>query len=268
MTDSNRKVSANFVWIRYGSLNVGNSTLPFQYDFTLTLNGPNSAATYAIDSILSVNKFLVVTGTLNLFGRVPTTTSTKLTANALAGSTTITVASANGWVVGNTIGISPSFGKANEYETVTISAISGNTITFSPALQFNHYGNSSSFSNTYGSIDMRASVGAFERNIKIVKGGDSTTAGFGVVIYAWNNGQNIVTGSAIIRGVQFVQGGQSNAQNAAFSALNTAAGNAQTILFGSTFQNCGGYCLYFSNAKNVAIDSNYVYIGRKFIAYA
>lgn len=114
-TDANRKVSANFIWIRYGSLNVGNSSTAFQYNFTITLNGPKNARTYTVDPIISVNKYLVVTGTLNLYGIVPSTVSTRLTAIATAGSTTITVASANGWVVGNTLGIAPSFGTPTEY---------------------------------------------------------------------------------------------------------------------------------------------------------
>jgi len=40
LTESNRKFSANFIWIRYGSLSAGNSSNPFQFNFTITLNGP------------------------------------------------------------------------------------------------------------------------------------------------------------------------------------------------------------------------------------
>lgn len=93
-----------------------------------------------MDPIISVNKYLVVTGTLNLYGIIPSVVSTRLTAIAAQGATTLTVASASGWVVGNTIGIAPSFGKSTEFESVTITAISGNTITFTPALNYTHYG--------------------------------------------------------------------------------------------------------------------------------
>lgn len=203
LTDANRKLSANFIWIRYGSLNAGTEKIPFQYDFTITINGANTVATHTIDALLSVNKYLIVTGSLNLYGKVPATTVTRLTANALVGATSITVASASGWAVGNIIGISPSFGKANELESVTIATITGNVITFTPALQYNHYGDASAFTNTYGTVDMRTSVGLFNRNIKILKGGDSSTRGFGVGMYAWNNDNTIVAGSGIIQGVQF-----------------------------------------------------------------
>lgn len=113
LTDANRQLSANFIWIRYGSLNAGNSSVPFQYNFTITLNGEKSAKTYTVDEGLSVNKYIVVTGALNLYGKVPSTVYTKLTAVANAGSTSITVGSTGDWAVGNTIGISPSFAKYN-----------------------------------------------------------------------------------------------------------------------------------------------------------
>ena len=113
LPNSNRQLSANFIWIRYGSLTAGNESTPFNYNFTITLNGEKSAKTYSIDEELSANKYIVVTGTLNLYGKVPSTVSTRLTAAANPGDSTISVASTSGWVVGNRIGIAPSF--ANYY---------------------------------------------------------------------------------------------------------------------------------------------------------
>lgn len=140
LTDNNRQLSANFIWIRYGSINAGNSSTPYNYNFTITLNGEKSAKTYTIDEELSVNKHIVVTGALNLFGQVPSTVSTRLTAAANPGDTTITVGSTSGWAVGNRIGIAPSFSKSYEYEQVTITALNGNSVTFTPALNYTHYG--------------------------------------------------------------------------------------------------------------------------------
>lgn len=73
------------------------------------MNGEKSAKTYTIDDLTSLNKYIVVTGALRLYGKVPTVVSTKLTAIANVGATTINVISTSGWAVGNTLGIAPSW---------------------------------------------------------------------------------------------------------------------------------------------------------------
>lgn len=115
---------------------------------------------------------------------------------------------------------------------------------------------------------MRASVGLYERNIKIVKGADQNGWGYGVLVYAWNDGSFINVGSAVIQGVQFISGGQYDTTNAAFGIINTGAGNKNTKLVGSSFQNCHDYCVYLSNANNVTINNNHFFVGQKFIVYA
>jgi hypothetical protein len=93
----------------------------------------------------------VVTGSVKLYGKAPTIVSTRLTASAFAGDTTMTVISSTDWAVGDTLALAPSFSSSTQYETVTITAISGTTITFTPALQYTHYGASSTtISNSIG----------------------------------------------------------------------------------------------------------------------
>ena len=88
----------------------------------------------------------------------------------MAGSNSIQVVGSTGWSVGDTIGISPSFRIHTEYEKVTITKISadGLTVTFTPALLYNHYGDSSQFNTDHGRIDLRAKVAHLNRNITIV----------------------------------------------------------------------------------------------------
>lgn len=57
-------------------------------------------------------KIFVVTGRLNLYGKVPATTWTKMTAFARPGDTQISVLSTAGWNVGDQIVIGPSFSLA------------------------------------------------------------------------------------------------------------------------------------------------------------
>lgn len=115
---------------------------------------------------------------------------------------------------------------------------------------------------------MRASVGLLDRNIQIVKGADQNGWGFGVLYYAWNDGNFVNTGSGTIQGVQFVQGGQYDTFNSAFGVINTAAGNKHTQIIGSSFEYCHDYCMFFSNANNITVDSNFMFVGHKFMVYA
>ena len=107
--DRNTLITAHFIYIRAGSLTAGNSSDPFQYNLTIKLLGGHDDFTYYIDSIVNANKFMVVTGELNLYGIVPGSVWTRLSASAKTGDTSITVDDATDWAVGNTIGIAPSF---------------------------------------------------------------------------------------------------------------------------------------------------------------
>lgn len=73
-------------------------------------------------------------------------------------------------------------------------------------------------------MDMRAAVGVIDRNIKIVRGPDAKGWGFGVVVYAWKNASSVKVGQAVIRGVQFSNGGQYDTISSAFGVINTGAG--------------------------------------------
>ncbi len=71
------------------------------------------------------------------------TSWTNLTGSASAGQTTITVANASGWQVGDAISIAPTLDPTftnswSAYDERTITAVSGNTITLSSALTYNH----------------------------------------------------------------------------------------------------------------------------------
>ena len=73
---------------------------------------------------------------------------------------------------------------------------------------------------------MRSTVGLLDRNIKIQGSPTSNSWGYGVVVYAWNDGDFINTGSANIRGVQFINGGQpdNSPLHSTLGILNTGAG--------------------------------------------
>jgi hypothetical protein len=109
----NINITANSIHIRYGNISAGSQGNPFLHKFVIQINGQQNSTGYTIDSIISANKFLVVTGSLNLYGNSPSTVTTYLTQSAFNGSSTIHIGASSGWNIGDTIVLSPSFGRWN-----------------------------------------------------------------------------------------------------------------------------------------------------------
>jgi hypothetical protein len=71
-------ITANSIHIRAGNLTVGSSSTPFMYNFVLQINGLKTDNGFYIDPVIAANKYLVVTGSLNLYGQAPSTVTTTL----------------------------------------------------------------------------------------------------------------------------------------------------------------------------------------------
>lgn len=140
---TDRNITCNSIWIRAGSLTAGSADAPFTNNLTIQINGNKSDPGYVYDPALEGNKLFVITGQLTLYGVAPTTTSANLIAIANQGDTSITVDAVTGWNVGDEIVIAPSFFNSREYERMTITAINGTTVSFTPALNFTHFGDPS-----------------------------------------------------------------------------------------------------------------------------
>ena len=106
-------ITANWIHIRAGNLTAGSASSPFLHNFVIQVNGNKHDAGYYIDPILAGNKHMVVSGTLNIHGVAPPTVHTYLKSTAMSGDSTITVNSASGWALGDTIVIAPSFSAWN-----------------------------------------------------------------------------------------------------------------------------------------------------------
>ena len=194
-------IKARNIWIKSGSIKAGTSSVPYPGKLTFEILGNKNDRSYVIDPVIAGNKLFVVTGRLELYGPVPNTAWTKLTAMARRGDTTIKVISTAGWEVGAEISIAPSFNDASQHEKVTITAISGTTVTFTPALQFTHYGASgATVTNAAGTLDTRAAVGYLTRNIRVISGPDSGW-GYHLIAYGYMDNTTLRTGSVILHGV-------------------------------------------------------------------
>lgn len=261
-------VMARYMWLRAGSFRAGNSTNPFAYKLDIHINGSKTDLTFVVNNKTAANKYMVVTGRLGLFGAAPATTQTRLTSKAAASATEITVESADGWVVGDELAIAPSFNNAYEFEKVTITGITGTTVSISPALNFTHYGApTTTVTNAIGTIDMRAAVGHLTRRIRIIRGEDSTW-GFRVLVTGFTDGPTVRTGSVYLIGVQFIGGGQSDTAYASLDFKDTNNGEMQSVVDSCSFAVCDSYCVKLSNNVNVTINNTVFYHARKYIAIA
>ena len=116
------------------------------------------------------NKLFVITNTVELYGsKIPSSVNTRLKKSVKAGEYQLEIVSggANGWEVGDELGISPTSFNGSEYEKIKIAAITGDTITLEEPLLYNHYGSENYITTNAGNLDMRAIVSHLTRNIVI-----------------------------------------------------------------------------------------------------
>jgi hypothetical protein len=143
---------------------VGTIEKPFPRKVVITLHGrpPGSPELPVVITpelpIYGAKNIAVRLGTLDLHGLPKLPTWTRLAATARAGATTIELSQPVNWLVDDEIVIASSGYLPVEAEKVTVTTVSneGKTITFSPALQYVHYGELQTFNGEI--VDTRAEV--------------------------------------------------------------------------------------------------------------
>ena len=97
---ADRHISAYNIWVRAGTFNIGSSSNPFPNKFTITLRGDKTEGYWAFgNNINPGNKNLVVTGTVNFYGKKRSRGS-RLLQNALKGQDEIKVDTHLDWQAG------------------------------------------------------------------------------------------------------------------------------------------------------------------------
>jgi cell migration-inducing and hyaluronan-binding protein len=201
---ADRDVRLTSTWIMVnGLLQVGTEAQPYRHKATITLTGTNET----LDVFNMGTKFLGAMGggRIELHGhRRDAVSWTQLDAHANPGDTAITLAQAVDWRVGDAIAIAPSGFDAREAEKVTITAVAGNRVSFTPALRHRHWGTLQSFDGR--TLDQRATVGLLTRDI-VIRGDDASDAS--------NFGGHVMVmggGFARVAGVEFFKMGQAGHQ--------------------------------------------------------
>lgn len=170
--NKNVAITSDFIIVKGGKLQIGTAAAPHLGRATITLTGNttwNLPETFAMGS-----KVLgVVGGSLEIFGAPVNKNWTKLAADAKPGTTTIKMAEAPGWRVGDQIILATSTRKMGEYDLATVSAINGADITLKAPLKFKHLGTVRSVAGQR--LDVRAEVGLLSHNV-VVQGDTQSTS--------------------------------------------------------------------------------------------
>lgn len=111
-----------------------------------------------------------------------------------------------------------------------------------------------------GTLDTRAAVGLISRKVKIMSGLDEGW-GFQMKVEGYFDGVKVRSGSVILQGVEFSNGGQHDTENTVLKIENTIGENTISITK-SAFHNCKSYCLDISNINNAYVNNNVFYNAR------
>lgn len=195
--DRDIAVSANVIMVHGGEFRVGCAEQRHERMATITLVGPPSAAnphdmgTKVLGAMAG--------GRIELHGRSVTAWS-RLAAPASAGSTTIRVADATGWRVGDRIVIASGSSNPDHAEVRTITAVNGAWLALDAALARPRPGERQVVDGR--TLDLRTEVGLLTRNIVVQGDVESAATRFGGHVMVMAGSQ------ARIDGVQFLRMGQ------------------------------------------------------------
>lgn len=176
-----------------GTLQIGDESTPFDHNATITLvdNYPDES----VSGGMGDRGIMVMGGTLELHGN-RSNTWTKLVVTAPASATTIQVADASGWQVGDEIVLASTDFEPTQAEKKFIVAIDGNQITLDSPLAYMHFG------EITADVDQRGEVGLLTRNILVQSSADSESS------YKGGHVAVMAPGEMYLSGVEFYRMGQ------------------------------------------------------------
>lgn len=242
--DKDLALSSNWIMVHgSGRLEVGRTDKPFTKRATITLTGSDTG-----ENVMGMGTKLLgaMGGSIELVGEPNRTPWTKLSATAARGAKSITVADATGWRVGDRIVLASTDYDPTQAEDVTITAISGNTISFDKALLYSHFG------EVTNGIDERGEVGLLTHNV-VVQGDASSTGGFG-------GHMMVMAGSAArVIGVQFQRMGQKGKLGRYPVHFHLAGDESVSFLKDSSVFESYNRCVTIHGTNNLLVSRNVAY---------
>eukprot|EP00051_Salpingoeca_urceolata_P019992 m.295984 g.295984 ORF g.295984 m.295984 type:complete len:3942 (+) comp19518_c0_seq1:299-12124(+) len=238
----------------WGVLQIGSKPVPFAHNALIRLYGNRFSRTTVVhNDVFAGNKVLVVLGSAQLFGVERIVTWTKLDATADVGATQLTLVDPVDWAVGEEIALTGTEYDADQMETVTITAVSGDglTVDFAPALSYRHFaGVVLDDTGGGGEVTLRGAVGLLSRNV-VIEGhrtSDTDTYGAHVIVADAEFGEpnpGIKRGRSSFHGVEFRHCGKQNSEHPcleynyrqAMSADNFPANSVKQAAFSHSLNN-------------------------------
>jgi hypothetical protein len=249
-----QNASANFTlrakWILVsGRFQIGQENAAFTGSGLIELHGTDS--TQNVMEMGTKNIAVSNGGVLKLHGECRLAWS-KLASDALVGATQLQLAdSASSWRVGDRILLVSSSYDPRQAETVTITAINGNTVSFLPALQYRHVGLVQSYDGK--TLDQRAAVALLSRNLRIAGASDSDASAFGGHVMGMAGAHMQVSG------VEFIKMGQLGRFGRYPIHWHKAGDRSGNYLIGTSIHDSFQRAAVLHSTHNVWLDSNVAY---------
>ena len=195
--DADIDFTAAWVMVQ-GRLQAGTETAAYTRRATITLTG--AASNISIAGMGTKALGVMAGGVLKLHGEHRLAWS-QLAADAQVGASTLLMKDSSAtWRAGDRLVLVSSGFDPREAELITVTAVSGNSLAFTPALRFAHTARMQTYNGK--TLDQRAAIGLLSRNI-VVRGDDqSAAAGFGGHIMV------MAGATAQISGVEMARMGQ------------------------------------------------------------
>ncbi len=189
--DNDTAITADYVYVDGGRLQIGTAARPYLYKATITLTGTTTGDSPGTPGF--GNKVLAVMGgTLELHGRPSRVNWTRLYGgDVAAGARSIRLEQAPDWRAGDQIVIAPSTGRQADHTVATIESINGTSVTLREPTRAAHIGRRHSVGDL--SFDFRSEVGLLSQNI-VVQGDTSSTGsriGGHAMFMAGNSGATV-----------------------------------------------------------------------------
>ncbi len=175
--------AASIMVMGAGSIKIGSAAQPFRQRATITLTGAKTGA-----NIMGMGEKVLGAmggGTLEFYGEARTSWM-HLAATANKGATQISLEANPNWRIGDKLMLASTDFDMNQAEALTVTAVGGANVSFTPALKYTHFGQIQTFNGL--AVDSRAEVALLNRSIKIQGDDASVGTGFGGHIMIMDRG--------------------------------------------------------------------------------
>ncbi len=225
----------------HGLFQVGTHESPYKRHASITLT--SSGGDMGMKSI-DVGK----AGVLEMHGLRPGVDWERLSATAQAGSTSIRMEKAAKWKTGDHIVIASTDFDPHQAEEVTVTAVQGKIVEFTPALQFMHYGEV-----LPSGVDERAEVGLLTRNI-LVQGdiaSDADEMGGEIMVTAG--------GKAHLEAIELTRMGKLGMKGHYPIHFHLVGDGAGMYVEDTALHHCYNRCITIHGTNSVLLNSNVAY---------